>query len=65
MKEVEIQGLYQETVDKLLRERPDPMSFTQGYMVLATLNRVLALKGLRAEIGINLVESNGVSEYGN
>lgn len=60
--ELEIQKLYQETVDKILTTPPpDPASFMQGFIVLATLRRVLALKGLRAEVGINITNNpNGV-----
>lgn len=60
--EAEIQTLYQETVDKILNVKmPDPQSYIQAFMIISTLNKVLSMKNLRAEIQINIVESNGVS----
>lgn len=63
--ETEIQQLYQETVDKILKvPMPDPQSYIQGFMILSTLNKVLSMKNLHAEVQINIQESNGVN-YGN
>lgn len=62
--EAEIQQLYQETVDKILKiPMPDPASYIQGFMILSTLNKVLGMKNLRAEVQINITETKGVNSY--
>ena len=61
--ELEIQEIYQETVDKMLNSPPEPSSFMQGFMILSTLKKVLAKKGLSAEIQINIVNNpSGVGQ---
>lgn len=56
--EPEIQELYKTTLDKMVGD-PNPNTFMQGYMVLSTIEKILAMKNMRTEIQINIVDGAG------